>query len=426
MSPVYLFCFLFSYVAFSQQFQNLQYEDRTYEANIKTVLMYPLPNRTDDIARTLYSPVININNENRPLIAEFDDLTARFRNFRFKIKHCNADWTPSNLNDIEFTYQYNDNTIDRYEASFNTKIPYYHYWIEIPKLKLGGNYLLIVYEDKRPAKLILTKRFMVYDPKVSILPNVRVSTGITEQRTHQQVDFDINYGRYELISPQEDLKIVVRQNYRWNKSLTNLKPTNVRAFDSQLEFRPFDLSNNFLAGNDFRWFDTRIGRGSGVSVAEVRQLADQSVAYLRIDEARINGLSLQASDFNGQCIVENREAGNSAIEADYLNVVFGLKTPEIPNAKIYVNGGFNQWQLDDANLMTYNVERQMYEASIFIKQGIVNYNYLIATNNKLDESSLEGNYALTTNDYELFVYHRPPAARADILVGYRLIEFGRR
>jgi Domain of unknown function (DUF5103) len=426
MKKILVLLLVANLAAKAQSFPDLRYEDRTYDSNIKTVLVYPAPNRPDDPARSLYAPVVKLGDQQRPLVLEFDDLSGNYKSYRFKIKHCNADWTPSALNEIEYTYTYNDFAIEDYRGSFNTKVPYFHYSAEIPKLKVGGNYLLLVYEDKRPAKLVLSKRFMIYQPLVSVLAQVGLSSGITDQRTKQQIDFDIDYNGYEVISPQEDLKVVVRQNYRWSKTITNLKPSNVRSFDNRVEYRPFDLSNNFWAGNDFRWFDTRTARGMGVNIAEFVQEQNQTVAYLRPDGTLTKGGFVQIDDFNGQYIVENRDAANSAFEADYLNVVFSLKIPELTDAQVFVNGGFNGWQLNDANLMTYNAEKGMYEAGIFIKQGIVNYNYLIVNKNNLDEASTEGNFSAATNDYEIFVYHRPPAARADVLVGYRLVEFGRR
>ncbi|WP_428664471.1 DUF5103 domain-containing protein [Runella sp.] len=411
----------------AQKFPTIRYEDRTYETTIKTVGIYPAPAQLQDPARTTYPPVISLDATN-PLIAEFDDLTARFRTFRYKVFHCNADWTPSNLNEIEFTYEYNDYAINNYQASFNTKIPYFHYTLEVPKLKLSGNYVLVVYEDARPAKLVLTRRFMIYQSRVNVFPQVRLSTGIAEQRTHQQIDFDLEYKGYEILSPAEDLKIVIRQNFRWDKVITKLRPTNVRVFDQRLEYHPFDLSNNILGGNEFRWFDTRLSRAAGMSVSDVQQLPDQTVAHLRPDASRLGGgASFQARDFNGNYIVLNQDAANSTNEADYINVVFTLQSPPYPDAQVYVGGAFNLWQREDANRMTYNTERNAYEASIYIKQGVANYCYYAVLNNgNVDETSFEGSFSNTANDYEIFVYHRPPAARADQLVGYRLIEFGRK
>ncbi len=412
---------------FAQKLNGLRYEDAIYEANIKTVAVYPAPVQLQDPARTTYPPVVSLDS-NTPLIAEFDDLSARFRSFRYKVFHCNADWTPSNLNDIEFTYEYNDYPINDYQSSFNTKVPYFHYVFELPKLKLPGNYVVAVYEDKRPAKLVLSRRFMVYQARVNVSPQVRLSTGIAEQRTHQQIDFDIEYKGYELLSPQDDLKIVIRQNFRWDKVLTKLRPTNVRAFDYRLEYRPFDLSNNILGGNEFRWFDTRLSRAVGMSVNDIEQLPDQTIVRLHKDASRLaGGANFQAQDLNGQYIVLNRDAANSSNEADYLNVVFTLQSPLYPNAQVYVGGAFNLWQHDDASRMTYNNSSGAYEASMYIKQGVVNYcYYALKGDGQMDDVSFEGSFSNTANDYEIFVYHRPPAARADQLVGYRLIEYGRR
>lgn len=412
---------------FAQKLNGLRYEDATYEANIKTVAVYPAPVQLQDPARTTYPPVVSMDS-NTPLIAEFDDLSARFRSFRYKIFHCNADWTPSNLNDIEFTYEYNDYPINDYQSSFNTKVPYFHYVFELPKLKLSGNYVVAVYEDKRPAKLVLSRRFMVYQARVNVWPQVRLSTGIAEQRTHQQIDFDIEYKGYELLSPQDDLKIVIRQNFRWDKVLTKLRPTNVRAFDYRLEYRPFDLSNNILGGNEFRWFDTRLSRAVGMSVNDIEQLPDQTIVRLHKDASRLaGGANFRAQDLNGQYIVLNRDAANSSNEADYLNVVFTLQSSPYPNAQVYVGGAFNLWQHDDASRMTYNTSSGAYEASMYIKQGVVNYcYYALKGDGQMDDVSFEGSFSNTANDYEIFVYHRPPAARADQLVGYRLIEYGRR
>jgi Domain of unknown function (DUF5103) len=155
MKKILLLLLLFNWGANAQKFPELRYEDRTYDANIKTVLVYPAANRPDDPARSLYAPVAKIGEETRPLVLEFDDLSGNYKSYRFKIKHCNADWTPSALNDIEYTYTYNDFAIEDYRGSFNTKVPYFYYFAEIPKLKVGGNYLLMVYEDKRPGVAVV-------------------------------------------------------------------------------------------------------------------------------------------------------------------------------------------------------------------------------------------------------------------------------
>jgi hypothetical protein len=93
-----------------------------------------------------------------------------------------------------------------------------------------------------------------------------------------------------------------------------------------------------------------------------------------------------------------------------------------------VNGAFNLWQLTDRNIMTYNADNKAYESEILIKQGVINYDYIMVNNSdkKRDEAYIEGNYAPTENDYDILIYHRPPASRSDLLIGYRTVEWNRR
>ena len=77
---------------------------------------------------------------------------------------------------------------------------------------------------------------------------------------------------------------------------------------------------------------------------------------------------------------------------------------------------------------TYDLDSESYRAVILIKQGVVNYDYAVVkgTSSSADEAYVEGNYGATENDYDILVYNRPPAARADKLVGYRTVEWNRR
>ena len=66
---------------------------------------------------------------------------------------------------------------------------------------------------------------------------------------------------------------------------------------------------------------------------------------------------------------------------------------------------------------------------MLLKQGVYNYDYVVRTGAqppRVDEGFIEGNYSATENTYEVFVYHRPPASRADQLVGYRRVGVNQR
>ncbi len=414
--------------------QKLETIDHIYDPKVETVLLFPQvgTNLTDrnagSPALTLNPPVISLD-EQVPLQLEFDDLTANYRSFRARIIHCNADWQRSILNDIEFTYEYNDNPITDYQISINTKVPYFHYWFTLPRLKLPGNYVLVVYDERNRNNIIFTRRFSTYQNRLLVNAAVRFSSAPDRQFTDQQLDLSINYRGYQVISPQDDFKVVIRQNFRDDRTLTGLRPTNVQAFDQLLEYRLIDLSNTMPGGNEFRFFDTRTVLSRANYIDRIDRLADRNIAYVQVDKPRNQGVYIQSDDFNGQFIIDHRETGNGATNADYIETIFTLKIPEVPDFDVYVNGAFNFWQLNDHNRMAYDALLGAYRASVLLKQGVYNYDYTVMSTGpqkKVDENYIEGSFSSTENDYEVFVYHRPPASRADQLISYRRVSVNQR
>ena len=52
----------------------------------------------------------------------------------------------------------------------------------------------------------------------------------------------------------------------------------------------------------------------------------------------------------------------------------------------------------------------------------MNFQFGIQENGgEMDMTLTEGNFVNTGNSYEIFVYHKPPSARSELLIGYSLI-----
>ncbi len=411
--------------------------DYIYDPQVYTVLLFPqvapvatnnpLPEPASPAA-TLNPPVISLD-EPAFLQLEFDDLTADYRSFRAKLIHCNADWQKSVLNEIEYTYEYNDNPITDYAVSINTKVPYYHYRFAVPRVKLPGNYLLVVYDERKRTNIILTRRFSTYQNRINTGAGVTFSVDPARQFIDQQINLTIDYKGYQVISPQDDFKVVIRQNFRDDRTIGGLRPTNVRVFEQQLDYNVADLSNTIPGSNEFRFFDTRTILSRANYIDRIDRPANRNIAYVQPDLPRSRGAYIQSDDFNGQYIIDHRETGNGATGADYIETVFTLKTPQIPAVDVFVNGALNLWQLNDRNRMTFDPVSGTYRAAMLLKQGVYNYDYVVQTTAqppRVDEGFIEGNYSATENVYEIFVYHRPPASRADQLVGYRRVGVNRR
>lgn len=416
----FVFLLLNTFTVFGQK--TLQYSDFTYQPNIKSVLLYPA-NQSDGINPMLKSPIVALNGE-IPLVLEFDDLNASYEQYHLKIIHCTYDWQPSVLSEIEYMSDFNDIIINDYAVSQNTKVSYFHYAIEIPKVRISGNYLVMLYKGRSKNDVILTKRFMVYEPKVSAMTDIRPAQDPAQWRTHQQIDFELNYSNYAVRSPRDEFRVLIRQNQRWDKTIENLKPSGVMESRQQLTYRFFNNENLMLGGNEFRFFDISTAYSKGIGVSKIQQGKEDAILISpQVNRSEFSYVSTR--DLNGKYVIDNFDSGNGATQADYVWATFSLKSHELEgNKKVYVNGDFNNWSLNEQNQMEYDAEFGGYIATIQLKQGFYDYDFVVKNldDNKTDESYFEGNFADTGNTYEILIYHKPPTARAELLVGYSIVN----
>jgi hypothetical protein len=402
--------------------EKIIYDNHIYKSYIRTVQLFPAVNSTKSVQATLNPPVVNLQ-DNQPLFLEFDCLNPEFQSFRVKIFHCNSDWTHSVLNEIEYLPEYNDFPINDYKNAFSTKIQYNHFSFELPHVKLAGNYIVMVYKNRNEEDIMLTRKFMVYQNRVSVGGRITYPNNAQRRMSHQQVNFGINYGGYEIIDPKQDLKIVIRQNYRDDKAVKNLKPFMVDSYNRKLNYEFFDGENQFEGGNEFRMFDGRSTQQKLVNISKIYQGERESVVEIYPEKSQNHLAYVATNDFNGMFVIDNYETNRGETESDYVRVSFMMKSDSLENKKVFVNGAFNDWKLDEKNLMHYVPENQAYEVFIQLKQGIYNYDYITVDKmgNK-SETDFEGTHSQTENVYEVLVYHRPIGARADALVGYALIK----
>lgn len=403
-------------------FSQYSTSNSVYQKDIKTVLLYPFAGSLTAPARTLSPPIRQLN-DNQPLILEFDDLAADYSQYHVKIKHCTADWEFSVLNEIEYLQDFNDFIINDYEVSQNTKIPYFHYVFKVPEVRISGNYLLVVSKDSDQNEPALVKRFMVYEPFASATTQVIRPQDSEYWRTHQQIDFEVSYGSYSVRSAREEFKIVIRQNYQWSQTIKDLRPMTDNASTQKLFFRFFYNENVMLAGNEFNFFDGRSTYSRGLGIAEIEQ-GRTDTFWLNTQQkgSRVN--FVEQRDYNGQFVIENRQNQNPSFSNDYVWVNFSVASPLLLDKEIYVVGEFNQWQLTEENLLKFNSREAIYEARKLMKLGVYDYRFVvkdIITNNA-DYTYFSGNFTDTENVYELFIYHQPPTARAEKLIGYQVVN----
>lgn len=399
--------------------KTLRYEDRVYVKNVKSVQLSVDPS-------VLAPAIIRLDSEDK-LYMSFDDLDGDYKVYNFTLIHCNAKWEPSNMLVSEYLDGFAENPISSYRFSRTTLQKYTHYYFSFPnesiKLTKSGNYLLEVYTDNDMEKIVFTKRFLVFEEKVSVDALVHAPTIVADRNFKQEIDFTINYNTTEISNPYAEIFPVLLQNFRWDNAIVGLQPQFVK--DKQLAY-DYDDVNVFRGGSEFRWFDTRslLYQSERIQTIEKDSNSIYNV-YLLSDEKRTYKRYVASNDINGKYLVKTTDGGSDDVDADYCWVHFFLPwEPPTSEGNIYVFGAFCDWKCQPETRMKYNYARKGYEASIFLKQGYYNYEYVLLRDNdkSADDMFVEGMHQETENDYMILVYYRRQGGWVDELVAVKRVN----
>ncbi|MGI4863292.1 MAG: DUF5103 domain-containing protein [Janthinobacterium lividum] len=418
----------------------LRYYDYIYDPNVRSVQCYvgngisststttgtsgsSTDAATSNVTAVLGPPIVPLS-QAQPITLEFDVLGERPPRLTAKLIHCDLGWTPSQLTDLQFLDEINEFNLTNYQTSVNTKVPYYHYTLAVPRVKLSGNYLLVVQGPNNVP--LLSRRLLVYENQVvASLEQGIVAGGVDARYAYQQLNFRISYSAVELLNPAVEVKVVLRQNFRWDNARYNLRPTFVRDAERVLEYQYFNYENAFPGLSEYRYFDARSFQSNGLGIARLQRQANPVQLDL-LPEATRNGQAYnQFYDANGQRIFENREYGQGATNGDYGQVTFNLKAPQPAPGPVYVFGALSDWQLKDEFRLTYDSLQQRYTGRALLKQGYYSYDYAVApkvSGVPPDEIYFEGTHTETENQYDLLVYYRPPGTRTDLLIAYQALD----
>ncbi len=370
-------------------------------------------------------PIIHLNTPDKVEIS-FDELTHEYHRYTYKITHCNADWTPSDLFETDYLQGFNDNVIEDYENSLNTTMLYTHYRFTLPndevQMLLSGNYRVDIYGEDDEETPVAQACFSVIEPRVGISAEVSSNTDIDTNESHQQVSFTVNYPGMNVTSPQAEFKTRVYQNLRTDNCVTNLQPTYLQP--GQMQF-VHNRKLIFPAGNEYRRFEI-FNLHYGYQDVEQMQFFDPYYhATLYPDQPRTN--YSYDEDQDGRFFIRYDMAQNTDTEADYLFVHFtleGFDNP-LPNGKFYLNGNFTYGQFTSSSALTYNEQTRAYEGVQLLKMGVYNWLYLFVPEGSTvgQTAPAAGNFYETENEYLILVYHRPFGGRYDKLVGMKMVKF---
>ena len=404
---------------FASEYDNeFIYTNQIKKKSIYTVQAYPL-------GWELAEAVIELKGDNQILFS-FDEIKENIQDYSYRIVHCDKNWYSSGLSEFDYIDGFTENQITDYEHSFNTNINYVHYQLKIPnddiQLKLSGNYVIEVYEDYDPEKVVIRHRFKIIDKKVEITGEIKHPIAIDKRETHQEVDFSIHHPSFSIDNPHLDLHVVLTQNRRIDGTEKVLKPIFIRK--NELVF-DYESENVFPGGNEFRHFDLKSFRYQTRFIREITTKDDTTHVITSPGNNRHFKQYIFDQDINGNYLVEVQERDEPATEADYAYITFQLPFDnELKHGDLYVHGNFNNWQCNERNKMHYDFDSGSYLATIFLKQGYYNYQYaLVEHGSKIpDTGYIEGNHWETENDYVIYVYYHDIALNYDMLIGVKTLN----
>lgn len=412
------FCFL---ILISLE-ANSQLGDRIYRSNISSVKLHK--------ANDPYSyPIIRLNSVD-DLDLYFDDLDGNIKNYYYTFQLCNADWTPTDLKPFDYIKGFQTNRITTYRNSSIAFTKYTNYYARVPDRNCSptrsGNYIVKVFLDSDTSKVVFTKRMLVVETKSTISGQVLQPFGGSIFRTHQKLQVAANLNSTLNVFNQQDVKVVLLQNYAWTTASYLTRPTIYRG--NYFEYND-ESSNSFPAGKEWRWIDLRSIRLMSERMQRLDKQPTRTDVYIKPDSERGGQIYYYYRDINGLYTIETTDNVNPFWQSDYVYTHFTFYPPnnqQYAGKDIYLFGELTNYAADENSRMEFNAEKGAYEKTLFLKQGFYNYSYVTLPAKNSDGhfsfENTEGNYPSTENVYMILVYYRPFGGRSDELIGYTLLN----
>lgn len=358
------------------------------------------------------------------LQVSFDDLAQDYRRYRYRVEPMTWDWKQnSRLLTSEFLAKgIGDEAIEDFEESMNTTVFYTHYSFVFPDentlMKLSGNYRLVIYDDDEGEDVAVVPFFVVEDGSL-ISATASTDTDIDFNQKHQQLTLSVqptqSLNAHNLDS---EIHVAIMQNLSPLTSVYNPSPDIVTP--SGLQWRHSkDLI--FDGGAEFNKIEMTTLKLGGLGIDNIKWYSPYYHATLTGDTPMTN--YVYDEDANGAFLVKSIDNADSEVEADYVFVHFTLHTGKRLNGDVYIDGAFSNHSLTPDYMMEFNPVSKSYEATVLMKQGYYNYQYILKQERALSLSETAGSFYQTENRYSVFVYYSQKGSRHDRIIGLKDFRF---
>jgi len=378
--------------------------------------------RLESVALSL--PIVDLNSRTK-LTLEFDDRDGGFKNYLYRVVHCDKDWYFSNLDEIEYLDGFNDEEIDDFGYSTNTYSEYTHYSLTLPNPDLrwliSGNYMLFIYDEDTELP-VLSRRFIVTEKVVNATGTISKPQDISKVRTHHEINVTVNHDNLRITRPLGEIFVSVMQNGNTNSAYHNIQGTYTRG--NNIHFDDYALQITYPALKEFRSCDIRSLKFRSEFVHSIEQNDYNTNVLMDLDKKRSNKNFHTVPDANGGYIIENNDYGSGDVSSEYANVIFSLEAERPFLEEVYIVGAVSDWKPKEKFRMDYDAERGIYTKDIELKQGYYDYMYGLLNEDGLFEMDpIEGSWYETDNEYQIIVYYRENGGEYDRVLDVAMISY---
>ncbi len=412
---LYFICLMIIISRSVQVYSQQVYKDTVMNENIKTARIYRDGNALSYPVMTLFSP--------DHLLFTFDELGNDPKDYYYTIQHCNIDWTTSDIFYNNYIEGFEENFITEFEYSDNTTHSYIHYSLQLPNedivFKKSGNYAVIIYLDT-PDDPVLVRRFFVQENVSDVKAIVKRPVIATYMDTSQEVDVEISGIPDEITNPFNDIKVVITKNNIWRLAVSELKPKYIR--ENKIIY-DYQKQNLFLGGNEYRYFNCKDIYHASENIEKIEYDGEHHHFYLKSDIDLTYKSYTDMEDINGNYVIQYENEEESEVLSDYVFVHFTLAyDAPVIKGDLYIDGELASWNFNNDNKMIYNYENKQYEATMLLKQGFYNYQYVLHDDSLTNTTFISGSHWQTENDYVIFVYESQVALRYDKLLKVNIVN----
>lgn len=400
---------------------NAQLPDHVYQDNIHSIKLFVKGNQSA-------YPIISLGSIEL-LELHFDDLDGYAKSYSYTFQLCDADWKINPyLSTFDYIQGFSQQRLTQYRVSSISTQQYVHYQATLPDRNCvpskSGNYLLKVFLNGDTSKLAFTRRVLVVQQIADIGAQVQQPFSSEYFKTHQKVQLVVNRTKLDVMNPQQQIKTVILQNYRWDNTAKYIQPTFIK--QNTLEYNS-ENDALFPGGKEFRWIDLRSFRFKSDRIDSNDLTQKPFYIVAKPDGERNSQRYLFFRDLNGFYEISSTDLINQWWQGDYARVKFTFVpagNQPYPDKQLYIAGEFTGYKFDKNAQMEYNAELGVYQKELLLKQGYYSYTYVTKdiNSNVPGVEQTDGNYWETENDYTVLVYYRSLSGRHDELVGVTTVN----